>query len=603
MTIKTLAIRMMAIMVFALTLGACSENENEMPDTTTPDGEKITFTASLSGVDTRLSHTNPTENGVTVSWTEQDVLKLFPTDGSAALGTYTVVAGSIINDGKTATFTGDPLPGTDNYYLYGPAHGDKIPDNENGDGYDFFFNFQGQKQIGNNTLGHLKDYNLIKAVVTNGDMSNLSFEHKVALFQFTLTGLPAGTYNNFAIQSDQQNSIIYQFSEEGNLGETNELSMELEDVELNAGDDLVLWMMMPAGHKLFKEATLTLAVTNADNKTYVNTTAIEVPEAGLTYTAGQRYSMSTPMQLQLNLSAEAQRFVEWGQNGGWMNGGFELAEDIDITGVNWIPQAVTDGFAYIFEGNQHTITGLDVNTDMNEAGLFGIIAATGIVRNVTLKGNIKGKQNIGSIAGTNLGIISNCTFEGEITASSSNVGGIAGANKGLVVGCRVTQSSITGTNQVGGIVGTSSTGYCNIACLADGVTLEATKASGNAYIGGIAGYNYASYTVACVTAPVSMSGPSTSLKPGGIIGDNYNGGIAITNYWQTDGSGYSSGIGSSGTAMESYCYPFSGNFPSEGIDALNTAISNWNTDHPDKICNFEWVAGSPLPTIQATSLN
>ena len=288
---KTFAIRAIATLVFALTLGACSENENEMPDTTSGK-EKMTFTAGLPGAETRLLHEKNGNAGVKVSWTKLDALMLFDVDGYNTPITYTVVDGSITNGGKTATFEGDDI-GMNSYYVYGPAQGDKIPDDK---GAGFLFSFLGQVQSENDNLNHLAAYDLISAEITNGNVDNLKFTHQVSIFQFNLTGLPAGTYNKFTIKSSVSDGILKGIRPTGGTSYAQEFPVGLSDIALDGSKALTVWVMLPVTgtNAVFKAGTLTLEVAT-DSKTYINQTAIELT-SDLMYEQGKRYSMTTAMQ-------------------------------------------------------------------------------------------------------------------------------------------------------------------------------------------------------------------------------------------------------------------------------------------------------------------
>ena len=284
-------------MVFALTLGACSENENELPDITTPKGERMTFTVSLPGADTRLSHEED-GNNVKVGWTENDALMLFDKNGNAAGIKYDIVKTSISNDHKTADFTGDAIV-EDNYYVFGPAQNDYIP----ADDLDFSFSFLGQVQNENDNLNHLAAFNLISAEIANGNMDNLSFSHQVSIFQFKLTGLPAGTYNEFTIKSSVSDGIIYLIQPVLNAVDyVQEFPVELTNTTLSDSEDLTIWMMMPTlpTHPVFKAGTLTLEVADSDGATYSNVAAINLA-ADQIYNAGTRYSMTAAMKRDLSM--------------------------------------------------------------------------------------------------------------------------------------------------------------------------------------------------------------------------------------------------------------------------------------------------------------
>ena len=107
---------------------------------------------------------------------------------------------------------------------------------------------------------------------------------------------------------------------------------------------------------------------------------------------------------------------------------------------------------------------------------------SGTIKNLNVSGII---SDSASIAKVNTGTITDCTIEAMISDSTSeNVGGIAGENVGVITRC-VNTGSVSGAKNVGGIVGynVNDVTYCNSSA-----TVSSSGASAN--IGGIVGYNY-----------------------------------------------------------------------------------------------------------------
>ncbi len=130
-----------------------------------------------------------------------------------------------------------------------------------------------------------------------------------------------------------------------------------------------------------------------------------------------------------------------------------LKADIDLSGAdfNGIPI-----FCGTFLGNGHTISGLNMTAHGSEQGLFRYLTQTAVVLDLNVSGTVApqgSRGNVGGIAGSNAGIIRDCSFAGEITGSDT-VGGIAGINtvSGIIENCR-TQGIIHGDHFVGGIAG------------------------------------------------------------------------------------------------------------------------------------------------------
>lgn len=115
-------------------------------------------------------------------------------------------------------------------------------------------------------------------------------------------------------------------------------------------------------------------------------------------------------------------------------------------------------FAGVFEGNGHCISGLQITDSGSERGLFRYVQQNGIVRNLSVEGSVvpKGSQSrVGGIAGVNYGLIRNCTFSGRVLGDCE-VGGIAGVNEkaGEIRHCR-SDAVLSGNHSTGGIVGSN----------------------------------------------------------------------------------------------------------------------------------------------------
>ncbi|MCA1295218.1 S-layer homology domain-containing protein [Paenibacillus sp. alder61] len=112
-----------------------------------------------------------------------------------------------------------------------------------------------------------------------------------------------------------------------------------------------------------------------------------------------------------------------------------LVNDIDLTGVTWVPFGGNDfaPFSGIFDGQGHTITGLNIEGDTRlNVGFFG--EANGSIRNLSLKVNITGGSITGGVAGyLSGGSIVGAYTEGNVTSlvprdpnKVTSTGGITG---------------------------------------------------------------------------------------------------------------------------------------------------------------------------------
>ncbi|MBR5809043.1 MAG: S-layer homology domain-containing protein [Clostridia bacterium] len=222
------------------------------------------------------------------------------------------------------------------------------------------------------------------------------------------------------------------------------------------------------------------------------------------------------------------------------SGHYILSQDIYMT-LPWKIICATDGFSGTFDGNNHAIHNLNLNT---QPGFFSNITG-GTVKNLTLKnvtatsdsiggilaacnygyidnckiyGTIKTKKagHIGSFAGLNHGAITNCEAYVDITNTNSNstVGGICAESDGVIFGTTYHgKISANGENTViGGIVGFETGGYIS-DCYAH-MTLSATPKFG--YIGGICGMAEGSQIYKCASGGNIVANAENIVYAGGI---------------------------------------------------------------------------------------
>ena len=130
-----------------------------------------------------------------------------------------------------------------------------------------------------------------------------------------------------------------------------------------------------------------------------------------------------------------------------------LEADIDLTGNDFEGIPI---FCGMFEGNHHTISGLNIQEDGSAKGLIRYLTEEAVVQNLSVKGKISpqgSRSYIGGIVGSNAGSIVNCNFSGEIRGKDY-VGGIVGINEvsGTIENCE-SEGEIQGTHFAGGIAG------------------------------------------------------------------------------------------------------------------------------------------------------
>ena len=132
---------------------------------------------------------------------------------------------------------------------------------------------------------------------------------------------------------------------------------------------------------------------------------------------------------------------------------FRLDADLDLSDYENLFLPVMDG---TFDGNGHQITGITLSEEMSDYGLFRYVGANGVIKNLSVEGEILGgdeQENIGILAGSNAGSIENCISRGTLNGETA-IGGIAGKNEETGTISRSTNEAvIDGKMQTGGIAG------------------------------------------------------------------------------------------------------------------------------------------------------
>lgn len=160
-------------------------------------------------------------------------------------------------------------------------------------------------------------------------------------------------------------------------------------------------------------------------------------------------------------------------------------------------------FEGTFDGDGHTIKGVNISSSTGDVGLFGGISKGAVIKNLTLdNASITGLNVTGGIVGCNTGgTITNCHVTSSVTIQANGTngerfGGIVGNNGfyekdgtiGTVSNCSsaaTLQGALQGANRlVGGIAGNNEPG----CTLSNNVVVGATI-SANSNYGAIVGYN------------------------------------------------------------------------------------------------------------------
>lgn len=216
---------------------------------------------------------------------------------------------------------------------------------------------------------------------------------------------------------------------------------------------------------------------------------------------------------------------------------FVLDNDIDLSGSDFMP---VPSFGGIFLGQGHIIKGYSLTGGSNNMGLFRYIQESGEIYHLSVSAIASaesGHTGLGLIAGSNSGLISGCSTSGNITGKDQ-VGSMVGTNEltGVITDC-ISSGIVYGSHLTGGIAGENkgtilnSTNHCFInttpsennfdlssfnvdAAITDFLTTE--NASSVTDIGGIAGSN--SGVIQACTNDSSIGYQHVGYNIGGIAG-------------------------------------------------------------------------------------
>ena len=298
---------------------------------------------------------------------------------------------------------------------------------------------------------------------------------------------------------------------------------------------------------------LTLAIPNA----FAQTSTWDGTTASWTHGTGTE---SDPYLIE---SAQNLAYLAEMVNGGvsqYSGKWFKLTININLNNMEWTPigdnSTTSARFAGNFDGNNHSISGLKINSStLTYGGLFGYASGC-TFRNVNIYGTISCTTAsttcyfgaiIGYASGCNLYNCNSSVNVSTTTSSSSSKaysGGIAGyvAGSTTISGCSnsrsVSSSTTTSSSKAysGGIVGYVAGSTTISGCSNSG---SVSSSSSSAYSGGMAGYVAGSTTISGCSNSGSVSSSSSSSDS-----YSYSGGIV----------GYSAASSSSTTNTISLCY-------------------------------------------------
>ena len=212
-------------------------------------------------------------------------------------------------------------------------------------------------------------------------------------------------------------------------------------------------------------------------------------------------------------------------------------------------------FRGTFDGQGYTISGIYINNNQENQGLFGYIGNGGTIKNVSVaESYIKAADRTGVFVGAivgynNAGTVESCSNSGTVAGSGNSngyIGGIVGYNNAGTVERCFNSGTLTGTGtrpNVGGIAGINDGSGATVKNCSNCGEVKGTNANS---CGGIAGINYIGAIISNCSNNGTVSGTGNADKAGGIAGENTSSSVSNCYYLEKDNL---QGVGSgSGTA-------------------------------------------------------
>jgi hypothetical protein len=228
-------------------------------------------------------------------------------------------------------------------------------------------------------------------------------------------------------------------------------------------------------------------------------------------------------------------------------GTYALGRDIDASataswngGAGFTPLGdYVTTFTGLFDGQNHTVSGLVINRPSTDyVGLFSYLDSSSMVRNVgLLGGSVTGRDLVGALAGTNLGVVMQSYATGAVAATDGYVGGLVGYNSDGSIAQSYATGAVTGAaTQAGGLVGSNSGRITQ--SYATGAVTAPNFAGG--LVGTNSGYGY-------ITQSYATGAVRGTTNVGGLVGNNSeyytHGNGIVQSYWDSYTTGQAAGIG------------------------------------------------------------
>ena len=223
---------------------------------------------------------------------------------------------------------------------------------------------------------------------------------------------------------------------------------------------------------------------------------------------------------------------------------YKLQNDIKIISESWIPISTFSG---VFDGNNHTITGIKlIDCSYEKIGVF--INNEGVIKNLSVDIYFEGNKIVAGLAAVNSGSITNCKVSGTIiNTGSGRTGGVVALNNGGMVGCSSSNATIIANAGVtGGLVAYLNCGYVVNSYSACNITASGTTGGlvGNAYGAGPSNLATIKY---CYASGIINSGIGAGLL--GFASNSYV--RVMASYFNNENKGNTNGFGADFASMKS----------------------------------------------------
>ena len=464
---RTIMKKIFGYITLAMALTACGSDEALQEYEQQQDKYPLQFTATVEDIQTRVTADN--------KWSNGDEIGIQIGTSEDQQGRYTYAA----NDGSGTWSSENPVSWQEDqtadvtaWYPY-----DK---KENAD-------------ISNQADGYTQ-YEFLKAVATGQSSQqtvDLTFKHQMAKVMCRVKdaggayikgakvrfyGMPFVTFDKGAVTATGTRGEITPYIDEGTY---------------------TTYVALLAPQTIAKEQSFIEVTANGKTYHFKPTDNIEL-KAGKSHnykiTIGDKVDYAIDDNGTYHVRT-AEGLTAWAKaaNASPYNASCILETNIELTGENnWMPvcQSRDNPYTGTFDGNGKSISGLKINsTNESPVGFISRLGEGGAVKNLKVEG-----------------------ADMSSTSSSANIGAVAGSNKGTISNCHVINTTISGKYQAGGVVGYNSheISYCHVS---DDCSV---KVESNVYLGGIAGNNASGAITACYA--LCSLGVTGDASVGGIFG-------------------------------------------------------------------------------------